>query len=244
MDSSYLPYDFSKVDVYIELDEELNEISGLHYINENLLAAVEDEHGKIYLLDTKEGEVIDEIKFKKKGDFEGVAYFNDTFYALESNGSIYAVSNNGKKTVFKFKNNKDFDFEGLCVDHINNQLLIACKDHGKNKKNNNIYIYSFSLLEREYRKEAYLELDKSDIHKNFGASGIAFHPNGDLYILSSRSKSLLVLPKEGNYKIINSLSEYTFHQPEGITFAENGDLYISNEQNNGGPTILKFNMVP
>ena len=82
---------------------------------------------------------------------------------------------------------------------------------------------------------------KSKVHSKFKPSAIAIHPDGNIYVLSSFSKTLLVLSPDGF--ILNKvvLDEALFRQPEGITFNTKGDLFISNEKNKGAPTLLRFN---
>jgi len=51
---------------------ELVEISGLAYWKEDILLCVEDEKGYLYLYDHGKEEIIQVIKFGKKGDYEVV----------------------------------------------------------------------------------------------------------------------------------------------------------------------------
>ena len=63
---------------------------------------------------------------------------------------------------------------------------------------------------------------------NFYPSGIAIHPfdNGDIYIISSIGRLLMIMNNQGLIKDIIELDQGIFNQPEGICFSENGDLYI------------------
>ena len=49
----------------------LVEISGIDYWKDSILLCIEDEKGYLYLYDHGQEEVIQEIKFGKKGDYEG-----------------------------------------------------------------------------------------------------------------------------------------------------------------------------
>lgn len=229
-----------KPDVLLELPKKLNEISGLEFISDSVLASVQDEKGRVYLLNANTGKVIEHFDFGPKGDYEGIAYHDNYYYVLRSDGKIYKTQPGKESEHFKFKNNKNFDFEGLCVDERNNQLLVACKTHGEKKKRDHIYIYSFSLTKEKYDKKRAFKIDKKEVDKNFKPSGIAIHPNGDIYVLSSFSKSLLVLNNNGAIKSHHFLDQEVFHQPEGITFNAQGDLFISNEKNSKVPTLLRF----
>ena len=240
VDYSNFSYDLDKPIRVLDLPSELREISGIQMLKTGEIAAVQDEKGNLYFLDEIKGEITSEYDFGKKGDYEGICIHQGVFYVLESNGTIHKVEKEKKTKTYKFEKNEGFDFEGICLDIVNNRLLVVCKDHGKKKKNDDFFIYSFSLDKNEYEKKEVVKLSKKLIHKNFGASGIAIHPNGDLYILSSRSKTLLVLSENGEIKNITSLNSFVFRQPEGITFNKKAELYISNEENNGPPTILVF----
>jgi uncharacterized protein YjiK len=233
-------YDLNLPDQQMELSNKLNEISGMEILSDSLIAAIQDEKGRIYYLDVKSGQIVDHFDFGKKGDYEGLAHSKNHFYVLRSDGNIFKVKKNKESKEYTFKNNKNFDFEGLCVDEKNNRLLVACKTHGDKKKRDHFYIYSFSLETKSYEHKPVFKIKRDEVHKDFKPSGIAIHPNGNLYVLSSFSKSLLVLSPNGTILNHTDLNKSIFHQPEGITFNSNGDLFISNEKNDQIPTILKF----
>lgn len=74
----------------------------------------------------------------------------------------------------------------------------------------------------------------------FCPSGIAIHPDGDVYILSSVGKILLVLSPEGRIKHLIKLEKEVHPQPEGIFFDDSGALYICNEGKEGPGLIHRF----
>lgn len=76
----------------------------------------------------------------------------------------------------------------------------------------------------------------------FHPSAIAIHPvdSGNLYILSSIGKSLIITDKYGSVLNFIKLDKRIFNQPEGICFSKNGELFISNEGENKGGDILRF----
>jgi uncharacterized protein YjiK len=61
------------------------------------------------------------------------------------------------------------------------------------------------------------------------------------YLLSSKSKAIIVLDLNGNFLEGARLSPSMHPQPEGITIDENGTLFISNEGGNGVAKIYVFN---
>ena len=78
-------YDVYSYEKDYKLPGRLVEISGLAYWKENILLCVEDENGRLYLFDHVKEEVIQEIKFGKKGDYEGVTQSEDISYVIRSN---------------------------------------------------------------------------------------------------------------------------------------------------------------
>ena len=81
----------------------------------------------------------------------------------------------------------------------------------------------------------------SDGKKTFAPSGIAVHPiSGEIFVISSQGKKLLILSPEGEKNTLIELDPETFVQPEGICFTPNGDLYISSEGTDANGYILKF----
>lgn len=224
----------------IKLVKELNEISGLTFLNHNSIACIQDEKAQVFILDPKNGEIKHKYDFGKNNDYEGITHNDSKFYILQSDGNIFISENEQKGKKYHFKDNKKFDFEGLCLDKKNNRLLIACKEHAKKENKNTIFIYGFSLLGNQFIKKPVFKIDKKEINKNFMPSGIAIHPNGNIFILSSHSKNLLVLDSGGHKKKLYKLNKNLFNQPEGICFDKEGNLFISNEKKDSYPTLLKF----
>jgi uncharacterized protein YjiK len=79
----------------------------------------------------------------------------------------------------------------------------------------------------------------------FHPSALAIHPkSGDLYILSSKGKTMMVINTEGKIIALEKLDKKIHTQPEGIVFDKDGTLYISNEGKKGGNgTISVFKVM-
>ncbi|MCE3280799.1 MAG: hypothetical protein K0S44_2990 [Bacteroidetes bacterium] len=60
------------------MPKELNEISGISFVDEDLLACVQDEKGTIYLFDLERNLITKRIKFSGKGDYEAIAIKGQT----------------------------------------------------------------------------------------------------------------------------------------------------------------------
>ena len=90
-----------------------------------------------------------------------------------------------------------------------------------------------------FKKFIMVEDDKIPFHP----SALAIHPKSrDLYILSSKGKTMMILNSEGKIIALEKLDKKIHTQPEGIVFDKDGTLYISNEGKKGGNgTVSIFN---
>jgi uncharacterized protein YjiK len=251
-----LPYDLDQPHEVHELPEVLEEISGLTYFDKNTLAAVNDEHGRVYLYDLinqqlKKGK---NIKFAGKGDFEGIELVGDYVYAIKSNGDLYRFSTKMYEVVEKIKSpfKAENDIEGLGYNHITHQLIIALKGEGDTKgvEVKGKAVYAFDLAEQKHKKMPVYVLNDKDLKRVLGSkntkvrpSGIAVHPiTHEVYMIASVGHALIIFHQDGRPKSFTPLKRNLFPQPEGITFSPEGDLFISNEREGEGGTILHFKM--
>jgi len=250
----FLGYDLSAPEQKIILDDDLIEISGLTYLENNILAAVQDEKGIIYYVDINKNEIVSKFKFAKNKDYEGIEIAQNHYYIISSDGDLYSLNRNEIEdpqtlkfdTPLKAKN----DVEGLAYDAHNKLLLIACKGDPKTKlnkpKGKAVYAYSlknntFELIYTINTSSLTKFLDKSKDVK-FSPSGIAVHPiTRDIFILSYVDKYLIALTKKGGIKAAVKLDSRLFKQPEGICFSPTGTLFISNEGKGSKGNILQFN---
>lgn len=221
-------YNFSNPKAIIDLPRELNEISGLHWEKENKLWAINDEKGIAYALNVNNGKILDKIKFKKRGDFEGIAKVEETLYVLKSNGTLLAVENNKrtKKELFA----KGYEFEGLCYLKNRNSLLLACKEHKKANKNKFVWVFEYDLVTQRLREAPYLKIEKKEIGRKFKPSGIAIHPDNSVYIISGVSSQLIKVNPISNEMKEVQLQEKNFPQLEGICFNKEGEMYLASER--------------
>lgn len=261
-------YTFDAPDARFKLDKSLKEISGLTLLDAQHLAAVQDEKGKLYVINAFDGEIQSDRRFAKDGDFEGVELAGDYLYALRSDGDIYEISDwtskdaDSKKyeTHLSSKN----DTEGLAYDAQNNRLLVVCKENPGAGLKNARTVYSFDLSTKEMAKDPVMVIDLKAVEalteKNklnrivrnlaapltnlsgFKPAGLAIHPlTGQLFVISSVRKVILAYNMDGTLEDVWLLSEDDFRQPEGLAFLPNGDLFIANEGGNGNATLMRFN---
>ncbi len=261
-----VPFDLNQPSKEMVLDYRLSEISGLSYssMSENLLA-VDDEQGKVFILDNDSGKIIDEIEFGKSDDYEGVASHDGYIYVVESNGNVKVLKEKTKKKIIEFNDrlSKENDVEGLCYDPHTQTILLAAKGNSETEGNTKHVksIFTMNIDNGAIRKEPYLQvnmkasymemrnedsgvlnkLTKSSRFRKYGPSGIAVDPISNfIYLLSSNSKSLSVLDHEGNIKSIILLDKKLHAQPEGITFDKTGNLFISNEGKKGSAMLYQY----
>jgi hypothetical protein len=251
---SAFAYDLSSPEAVYFMPKSLKEISGIQYKDENLIACIEDNNGIIYLYDTKKQEIVQEIIFGDKGDYEDLAIVKEDYYILRSDGVIFKKSMGGEYINYPTFLNQYNNTEGMCFDTKSNSLLIACKDEGGNGLNKHQKsIYSFSLLNHKLNQKPVLIVNTKNLfHKkkhthltadleNFSPSGIAINPLTDhLFLISAKGNTLIEFNEDGNILFIEKLPVHQFSQPEGICFSPQGDLYISNEGKEGQGTILRF----
>ena len=165
-----LPYQMDEPDLELELDKELDEISGLSWSPDGrYLVAVQDEKGHIYFINKYDGEIERECDFGPNDDYEGIETVGQEIYVVKSSGTLYRVEQwDGERTDAKKYNdflNKSFNVEGLAYDHSGNRLLLACKGTGSMDDDDESSggigvdraIYAFDLTTKKvFKKPAYV----------------------------------------------------------------------------------------
>ena len=167
---------------------------------------------------------------------------------------------------------KENDVEGLAYDAQNHALLIACKGMPGTGESFEIarlkkVIYSFDLHTKKLSQEPSFEISLHTIHQflktscfeknvekllsffqpdqnlTFNPSALAVHPlSGNIYVLSSSKKIIIVLNPKGEIIYINRLNKKVHRQPEGLAFDQDGTLYLSNEGKRGKACIYRFDI--
>ena len=214
------PYAVNNPDASWDLPDRLEEVSGLSWIEENLLACVQDEKGNIYVFNLQSGEVERKIDFEDDGDYEGIEIVGQDAWVLKSNGTLFKVADylkEGTPYVRKYateltgKN----DAEGLGYDPIGNNLLIACKGHPfvdekRGKEFKAIYNFSLDQKKLDLNPLFLIVMDSIKYYKNYntmtqlGVELMAFinDSKGDV---SFQPSGMAVHPESGNLYIIASV---------------------------------------
>ncbi len=225
-----------------ELPPVLNEISGIAWIDKNLIACIQDEDGVVFIYDLNRNKIVDEFQFSGPGDYEGIAVKGKDAYVMRSDGVLFQVKNykSGNRssilhhTSFSANNN----MESLTLDPKTGNLLTIPKDQDTDETFKSLYQISFNeksvdtepITKILMNAEELKKFRNKKIYKTFSPSDIAVNPlTSETYILEGKNPKLLVLDTKGNIKKLYELDKQVFQQPEGITFSPDGRLYISNE---------------
>lgn len=243
-------YDLDKVEK-CEMKKKLKEISGIHYVKDNLFVAIQDESGQIFTVDYANCGIVEEFKFAGKGDYEDVTLDKDYYYVLESVGKIYKVPRSGdisKVKVYEIPFEKHMEFETIYLDPPGENLVLLCKNCPGKKNKLLKYAYAFNIKKEVFIEEPIFTIDlgtlpgiKSAQDLDIKPSAAAINPvEKKLYVLCSVGKMLLVCDLHGKIEQARPLNPLIYKQPEGIAFTPNGDMYISNEQTDEKGNILKI----
>lgn len=169
--------------------------------------------------------------FDERNNIEGLGYDPVKHRVLIACKGYPFIGNKHKKRTDKFKAVYEFDL--------------------KNNKLNKKPVFLISLDSVRYYKsyntitrlgvEISSSFDSSEGDASFKPSGIAVHPvTGNIYVLASVGKSLIVLNPQGEILALIRLKKEIHKQPEGICFSPEGTLYISNEDKGGRGSIMVF----
>ncbi len=243
----------------VVLPKDLNEISGLEWVEEDELWAVEDESGEIFRIDPRTGEVIQKMKFEKKADFEDLTVTEGTAWVLQSNGDLYRVrepfGETSETTLFEFPNSGKRDMETILASENGKAIWIFCKDCEIEKGSGGASVFRFDLETLQFDPLPFHTLNQQDFKSvlqnqnskplKIQPSAAAFHPiEKRIYMISSTGNWLTILDADLNPEEMYRLDPKLFKQPEGLTFDPEGNLYISNEAAGGKPNLLFFPYKP
>lgn len=236
----------------ISLPNALEEISGLGVYDPQSLACINDEEGKLYILDIKSEKVTSKIKFGNSGDYEGVEVANGFIYAIKSNGKLmcFTVSDDEAKDEEEFElpfSNKN-DIEGLGYEQNKNILLIVSKGSSDtdDKEIEGKAIYGFDLTTNQFLEEPVVTITEEELKthtgsKRFEASGVAYHPQQkNYYLIASAGKRIIRVNQAGQILETQKIDSDILKQPEGITFGQHGNMFISSEGRGGKGYVMEF----
>jgi len=237
-----------------ELPKELNEVSGIHWIQDDQIACVQDENGIIFTYNLSSSKVTNQYKFADDGDYEALSFQNNQFWVAESDGKLFSLNNlNGLgknsemvELEFEYRNN----IEGLAA-HKDGNLWLAVKERNLDNSSGYKGIYSFDpktkkldrkpVVKIKYDDPKFDVLKTGNPRKLIRPSDIAFSPiTNELYVLDAEFPKILIIDQNGSIKELHLLDPAEFAQPEGICFSPSGRLFIANESLGGPPNITEI----
>lgn len=254
-DHQALGYKFFEPSKKFFLGNDLQEISGLSYYSGNLIAAINDEDGELYFINTNTGKVDRKIKFGKNNDYEGVEIINQRAYILESDGDIHyfkigdADKTDAKKVDTPLDGNNT---EGLA--QYKGDLLIFTKENGgyDDHEVDGKAGYRFALKEEKLVKKELMSFGEDDLDdfiegreyfdgiNDFDPSGVAVHPlTNDIYVVSA-DMAIAVFNPSFELKEVLRLHPNVFNQVEGICFLPDGTMFLSSEGEGGKGKLFKI----
>ncbi|MDF2436446.1 MAG: hypothetical protein K0Q95_822 [Bacteroidota bacterium] len=233
------------------MPKELNEISGISFVNEHTLACVQDEKGFIYLYDLNASEITGKIRFSEKGDYEGIAIADKTAWVITGEGTLYEVKNflsDATVNTYQIELEPGEESEAICYNKTKNTLLLAFKD---SRKNIQPAIYSFDLALKVLDRSSSINIDLSETqrkkkrgHKKaeWQPSDLAINKEHDMInVVDAININLIQLSFDGEIENFVSLNQKITDHPEGISISPDNEIYICNDGNkNGKGKIVKL----
>ena len=253
-----------KYDKTYDMPPDLNEISGISFLNDSVVATIEDENGILYFYNLKQDKIVKKIEFAEADDYEDLAIVGKDIFVVNSSGQIFQIKNfELEQPEIKSINtpfNKKNDIEGLAYQPKLNRLLFGLKGRNldKTKDSKQVYAYDLKTMQFDTSSVYKLQLDEIEsyfsgdaieesskkflkaignhnINKVFKSSALAVHPQtNQIFVLSSINNIIAVLTPKGKLSLIIKFDGKDYTQPEGIAFSANNKLYISNEGGKNG----------
>jgi uncharacterized protein YjiK len=226
------------------MPKELNEISGISFIDDNMLACVQDETGIIFLYNLKEAEIIERIPFAGKGDYEGIAIHEKNAYVITGDGILYEITDflsDRKVRSWNLNLPKNEESEALYYDERTDRLLLAFKNHKKDDINPGLFTFNISsgsfvdsaVVQVNFRSDEIRKKDRFDYKKLWQPADLAVDKqSGAIYVLDAINGHLMKFSGEGELKKLIRLDHKENHHPEGIAINSKGELFICNDGNN------------
>lgn len=233
--------------VMLSLPKNIDQISGIVYQDSSVFA-IDDDHGDLYKIPLRDAKSTEEWRFGKKKDFEDLVQLGDFFYVLNSDGELvtFKLPPTETKSISSPASGRN-EFETLFADKGGKRLFMVCKNCAADKSHLTS-VYQFNAASGRF-EDSKLTIDGNKIEKlasertgKFRPSAGAMHPQtGDIFLVSSINKLLVVTGSDFDVKAVYRLDPKLFKQPEGLCFMPNGDLLISNEAaGKGSANILIF----
>jgi hypothetical protein len=227
------------------MPKELNEISGIAFLDDHTLACVQDEKGIIFLYDLQKSEVIQRITFAGNGDFEGIALKGKNAYVVTGDGLLYEVANfltDPEVNLYSLSLPNEAESEAICYDSISGRLLLAFKNHRKDGINPGIFTFDTekkaftdtAVIQVDFRSAALRKKDRDHYRKLWEPADLAVGADGTIFMIDAINGHLMQLTPQGKLEKLILVDRKTIRHPEGIAIATDGSIYLCNDANNEG----------
>jgi len=239
-----------------EFPQILGEVSGIAWVNDSILACIQDEKGIIYNYNLNTSEITHDVRFGTDADYEAIALNGKQAFVMRSDGLVFEIDDFTLDSIDVSPFDTPFDaqnnMESLAYNSKTNLLVTVPKDRGL-KKDRFKGLYAISPETRIMSEKPLFMIDmkaktldsikQKKLEDNFYPSDLAIHPKtGEYYLVDGRNLKLLILTQSGNLKALHNLNRYHFEQPEGIAFSPEGRLFIANEAAGGVATLLEITL--
>lgn len=235
------------------LPPELAEVSGLALTPDGRLFAHNDESARITELDYRRGTVIKQFFVGEKGlhgDFEGLAYAEDRFFLLSSDGKMYEFREgaDGERVDFTAHDThlgKECEFEGVAFDSAANALVLACKNVALKKFKDMLVLYRYSLADSGGARLSELTVPNAEAigkngWKHLRPTDITVDPHTGNYVLvAAQEKAIFALTPAGAVVFSRPLGG-RHPQPEGLAITRDNILIIGDESPNAPGSITLY----
>jgi uncharacterized protein YjiK len=235
------------------LPAELAEISGLALTPDGRLFAQEDESAQISEIDYRRGTITKQFFVGKKvlrGDFEALAYAEDRFFLLSSNGKLYEFrEGEAEERVDYIEHDthlgKECEFEGVAYDSTANALILSCKNVRNKQSKDLLVFYRYSLADSGGAETSEFTVPCSEVigandWKKLQPSDITIDPfSGNYVLVAGPEKAIFALTPAGEVVFSRPLGG-RHPQAEGIAITRDGILIISDESVKAAATITLY----
>jgi uncharacterized protein YjiK len=225
------------------LPSELSEVSGLTVAGPDSVFTHDDEYAIIYEFRLSDGHILRAFALDEptlEGDFEGIATAGGRVFLVTSDGLIYSAlpGENAERVSYRVYDSgvgPRCEVEGLSQAPEAGELLLLCKRFRNDNEEARLEIYRWKIGSERAEAEPFLSLPLAglldgDKLAEFRPSGLEWVPvSGRLYVVSARSRTVLVLGRAGRLVERHRLDATRHPETEGITLMPDGRLVLADE---------------
>jgi hypothetical protein len=231
----------------LSLPKALREISGLAQLPNGQLLAVADEKARVYNIDFKNQTVSKFSGFgkpAKKGDFEGIAFADQTIYLVTSDGEIWQQALNAKAYAqYETGLGKFCEVEGLAAIDEPLSLLILCKQARKKKFKDQLLVYRWNITTQTLDPSPFIRRSFTSLGlPTLSPSGLSLSANRQhLFFVAAREQFFFETTLDGQY-VRGAKFPYpqTHPQTEGVFITRENTLYLADEGGKDRGTVTQY----